>query len=264
MLPPNDITEREYIQRDIEVTVDPEWQPAYTSREYHIMMPSGYDQNRAYPLYMWGTGCGATHGNAEGIPMSQQVPEAATDVMFVFLMQEEGCYQAGSNGTANTPDVPYVNKVLDDMEAAFCIDTNREFLAGWSSGAWLSATMSCALGNRLRGIAMSTGGQQPELMPCQGPIAALMFVGSGDGNNPIDGATGSHLVHERLLSANGCAETTTPWNANWPDCELHDGCGANPVVWCVHGGGHTPDNGTDITSNGHFEFFMNLMGPSAD
>jgi poly(3-hydroxybutyrate) depolymerase len=263
LLPPLDVVEREYTQRDITVAVDPEFQPEYTDREYHIMLPYTYDPNKAYPLYLWGTGCGASHGNAEGIPMSS-VEAAQSEVIFVFLMQEEGCFQAGSSGTANTPDVPYINKVLDDMEAAYCVDTNREFLAGWSSGAWLAATMSCALGNRLRGIAMSTGGQQPELMPCQGPIAALMFVGSGDGNNPIGGATGSGLVHERLVTANGCQQTTTPWNAQWPDCELHEGCGANPVVYCEHGGGHTPDNGTNITREGHYEFFMNLMGPSAD
>lgn len=263
LAPPGDVVEREYTQRDITVAVDPEFQPEYTDREYHIMLPYTYDPNKAYPMYLWGTGCGASHGNAEGIPMSS-VDAAQSEVIFVFLMQEEGCYQAGSNGTANTPDVPYVNKVLDDMEAAYCVDTNREFLAGWSSGAWLSATMSCALGNRLRGIAMSTGGQQPELMPCNGPIAALFFVGSGDNNNPIAGDTGSHLVHERLVAANGCADTTQPWDARWPDCQIHDGCEANPVVWCVHGGGHTPDNGTTITRDGHFEFFMNLMGPAAD
>jgi poly(3-hydroxybutyrate) depolymerase len=262
LAPPIDVVEREYTRRDITVTVDAEFQPEYTDREYHIMLPYTYDPNRAYPMYMWGTGCGASHGNAEGIPMSS-VDAAQSEVIFVFLMQEEGCFQAGSNGTANTPDVPYINKVMDEMEANFCVDTNREFLAGWSSGAWLAGTMSCALGNRLRGIAMSTGGQQPELMPCQGPIAALFFVGSGDGNNPIGGATGSGQVYNRLKTANGCQEATTAWNAEWPDCVVHD-CGANPVVYCEHGGGHTPDNGTNITREGHYEFFMNLTGPAAD
>jgi hypothetical protein len=66
-----------------------------------------------------------------------------------------------------------------------------------------------------------------------------------------------------LKTANGCAEATTAWNAEWPDCVVHD-CGTNPIVYCEHGGGHTPDNGTNITREGHYEFFMNLMGPSAD
>lgn len=249
---------REYVQHDIMVQVDPEWvAKGYDTREYHVMLPDGYDATKPYALYLWGTGCGATHGNAEGIPMNQ-VQDSHTQVIYVFTMQEEGCFQAGSSGTANTPDVPYITQILDEMEAAYCVDTNKEFLAGWSSGAWLAATMSCALGDRLRGIGMSTGGQQPELMPCTGPVAALMFVGTGDGTNPIAGDTGSHLVHERLVAENGCMDTTQAWDARWPDCQIHDGCGDNPVVWCPHGGGHTPDNGTDITSNGHWEFFMNL------
>lgn len=249
---------RQYVQHDIMVQVDPEWiAKGYDTREYHVMLPDGYDASKPYALYLWGTGCGATHGNAEGIPMNQ-VQDSHTQVIYVFTMQEEGCFQAGSSGTANTPDVPYITQILDEMEAAYCIDTSREFLAGWSSGAWLAATMSCALGDRLRGIGMSTGGSQPELMPCTGPTAALMFVGTGDTNNPIAGDTGSHLVHERLVAENGCMDTTTAWDARWPDCQIHDGCGDNPVVWCPHGGGHTPDNGTDITSNGHWEFFMNL------
>ena len=236
----------QYTQHDLTVDVAPEFQPEYTTREYHTRLPNNYDPDRQYPVYMWGNGCGVSQGNPEGIP-SAGVEGFNDEVIGVFVVQEDGCFQAGKSGTMNTPDVPYMTAGLDDLESKYCVDTDKIFLGGYSSTGWFAATVSCSHGDRIRGIGMAAGGQQPDLMPCTGPTAAIMWVSSGDGGNPVDAPgdaawAGPGVVRDRLIAENGCTGATAGWDAQWPACIVYEeGCPDNPVVFCDHGGGH--DNG---------------------
>jgi hypothetical protein len=251
---------RTYVKHDITVDVAAAYQPAYTSREYHTWLPDNYDPNKAYPLYFWGNGCGVQQGKPEGIPVAN-IEEVKTGAILVFMIQEDGCFDAGKGGLADTPDVPYFGKMLDDIEANYCIDQGKVFVGGYSSSAWFAATLSCSHGDRINGIAMAAGGQQDELPACKGQSAMILWAGNeGAGGNPIDTPPnvaweGSAAVRDRLIAANGCQMTTTKWDSMWSSCNLYDGCGKNPVVFCPHGGGHDTGAGSQMNSLGFWKLF---------
>jgi polyhydroxybutyrate depolymerase len=253
---------QQYVKHDMIVEVDPEFRPAYETREYHTRLPNNYDPNKAYPLYFWGNGCGVSQGNPEGIPV-QDIEEARNESIAVFMIQEDGCFQAGKWGTSNSPDIAYFEQMLNEMEASYCIDRDHVFVGGWSSTAWLASTVSCTHGDRIRAIGMAAGGQQPDLPPCQGPTAAIFWAGQGDDANPIvapasEAWLGSSAVRDRLIAENGCSQTTTPWDGRWPECQKYEGCDENPVVWCEHAGGHDSGGGSGITKDGFWDFFRAL------
>jgi hypothetical protein len=251
---------RMYVKHDITVDVAAAYQPAYTSREYHTWLPENYDPSKAYPLYFWGNGCGVQQGKPEGIPVAN-IEEVKSGAILVFMIQEDGCFDAGKGGLADTPDVPYFTKMLDDVEANYCIDRGKVFVGGYSSSAWFAATLSCSHGDRINGIAMAAGGQQDELPPCKGQSAMILWAGNeGASGNPIETPPdveweGSAAVRDRLIAANGCQMTTTKWDPMWPSCNLYDGCGKNPVVFCPHGGGHDTGAGSKMNADGFWKLF---------
>jgi hypothetical protein len=272
---------RAYVKHDMIVDVAAEYKTPvdYSTREYHTWLPDDYDPNRAYPLYFWGNGCGVKKGFPEGVPIAN-IPEVTTGAILVFMIQEDNCFDAGKGGLANTPDIPYFEKMLNEIEANYCVDTSKVFAGGYSSGAWFAATLSCSHGDRLNAIGMAAGGQQDELPMCTGPAGLLLWAGNeAASGNPIDTPPnvaweGSAAVRDRLIAENGCGNTTTKWNiqpnigspdpndptkiigtAAWSSCNLYDNCGKNPVVFCPHGGGHDPGVGSKINADGMWKFF---------
>jgi poly(3-hydroxybutyrate) depolymerase len=151
--------------------------------------------------------------------------------------------------------------MLDEIEANYCIDQTKVFAGGYSSGAWFAATLSCSHGDRINGIGMAAGGQQDELPVCKGQSAMILWAGNeGATGNPIDTPPnvaweGSGAVRDRLITANGCMMTKTKWDPMWASCDVYDGCGKNPVVFCPHGGGHDNGNGSQINSLGFWKLF---------
>jgi polyhydroxybutyrate depolymerase len=242
-----------YLQHDLVVNVAAAYQPKFVNRKYYTYLPNNYDPNKAYPLVFYGAGCGAT--GAESQPAMGVFND---DAILVFLLQVDGCFQAGSSGTADSPDIPYFDQALTEIENNYCIDQDRVFMSGYSSGAWFSITLSCSHGDKLRAIAVAAGGQQPALPTCTGPVAALFFVSSNDGGNPVAGPTGSGMARDRLLQENGCQMTTSDWDARWPSCKLYSGCEQNPVVWCDHMGGHSNGLGEKMANDGWWRFFTEL------
>jgi len=256
---------REYVRHDITVEVAPEYQsnPDYRQRVYYTWLPENYDPNRAYPLYFWGNGCGVNENNPEGIPAAN-VQETHEGAILVFMAQKEGCFNAGKGGLANTPDIPYFETMLNEIEANYCIDKGKVFAGGYSSTAWFVATLSCSHGHRLNGIAMAAGGQQDELPMCTGPAGLILWAATDDAGNPIETPAGvewegSGAVRDRLIAENGCdpnPANTTLWDPNpaWSACRLYANCGKNPVVFCPHNYGH--DAGRDgMNSEGFWKFF---------
>ena len=55
-----------------------------------------------------------------------------------------------ADGFANTPDLPYFDAVLAEVEAHYCIERSKVFVAGFSSGAWEAYMLGCARGGVVR------------------------------------------------------------------------------------------------------------------
>ena len=210
-----------FVRRDITVTgVDPAVKPAtaggsWTNRVYYLDLPTGYDPSKAYPLLFGGSGCGGaltTNGNNGGFPVLPANNNQAIQIGLSYVWPQGGgaCFH---DGVANTPDLPYFDSVLKEIEENYCVDRGKVFVGGFSSGGWLAYTLGLARGGIIRGISPAAGGLRPEANrpPASNqPIAALLLTGANDTDNPATGPTGSDAARDHILRSTVARARTRP------------------------------------------------------
>ena len=229
------------------VDVAAEWEEEYAEREYRIRLPEGYDPEKPYPVLFYGGGCGNPYGDhpAES--------EYGDQVILVLLRLVMPCFNTGES----SPEIPYFDAALADIEARYCVDEERLFVTGYQSGAVLASLLSCSHGDVLRGVAIASGGE-PVLPTCTGPVAGLLVGGTQAEVLPIEGPNGLAAVRDRLRTENGCDGTSAAWDERWPYCETSTGCDDNPVVFCAYEGGLTNGQEDELFPQGYWDFFMAL------
>jgi polyhydroxybutyrate depolymerase len=216
-----------------------------------VKLPAGYDVNKPYAVTFGGGGCGNTSGDSGKGGGKQASGIDAIQIGLSYVYSGGACFE---DGYANTPEVPYFDAVLADISANYCVNLEKVFVGGYSSGAWEAITLGLARGGKIRGIATAAGGLRKERpMPSGIPMAAILLTGAGDTTNPIDGPTGSALARDEILKTNKCVGTETMTFAGDADCKQYTGCPpAFPVVWCTPAGGHTDGSGAHWAAVGAF------------
>ena len=263
----------------------------WTKRNYFLRLPTGYSPNKPFAINMAGGGCGGSATNGQN--GSYTVPPGATQAValqvglsYVPSNSVSGC-ATWANDFADSPEPMYIKGIIDDIESKYCVDKNKVFINGYSSGAW-EAVMAgeCSNSDQVRAYGVQIGGglriTHPTCM--KKPSAAIYVVGSADTGNPIGPLTkpqndsyGSALARDAQLANNGCQGTATgPWNAKYPKCVTYTGCPVKyPIVWCVldvnHGNGPMPmgsdgypNNGANLENyrlQGVWDFFDSLPAP---
>ena len=119
-------------------------------------------------------------------------------------------------------DVEALERSLDQLEAAGCVDPARVFVTGVSNGGGMTARLACDLSERLAGAASVAGGYR-SLPPCrpERPLPVLEIHGTADqvvpyGGKPpdYDGSVSALAVavaaHRRLPGEGGPAATARP------------------------------------------------------
>jgi poly(3-hydroxybutyrate) depolymerase len=261
-------------------------------RSYAIRLPVGYDPNVPYPIVFQGGGCGNTDGTSghtggrDMLPDSGEGQAIQVGLSYVYPDGAGACFQ---DEGANTYELPYFDAVYAEINSKYCIDLEKVFIGGYSSGAWMAYSMAFARGGVIRGIGTGAGGIRADRPPeSELPFAAFMITGEDDGANPVhdtkDGSTcggteaegcwkgeticgfpgaedcedeGSAAARDHILERNGCVGTTTEQFGIWPDCKKYTGCpAAFPVVYCMPAGGHT--DGEDRLNPGVWDFWSAL------
>jgi len=235
------------IQHDLTVNVAAKYLPAYAPRKYYTNLPLNYDHTKKYPMMFYGQGCGQT--GPESGPFSGG--HFATDVMYIQLIPAAvtgdtvvppngapGCFQAGKQGTADSPDGPYFDQVLAEVEAKYCVDKGKVYVAGWSSGAWLSNYLACARGNVITGTAAGSGGLHHDHGTCTGGGVKAMIL-DGDAGSIMEGGfdIGAMSARDALVMAAGDSMTPMDVKLGADTCKVYSG-GTGPVAYCAVGGGH--------------------------
>lgn len=153
----------------------------------------------------------------------------------------------------NQADLPFFDALLAQLSSSLCIDAERVFATGHSSGGFFTNTLGCQRGDVLRGIApVSAGG--PFVFggaSCTGSVAVWLAHAENDETVTFDNGEASR---DRWLEANACAETSAPISPE--PCQEYSGCddGA-PVRWCVYQDGH---NWPEFAPQGIWDFFSSL------
>jgi poly(3-hydroxybutyrate) depolymerase len=252
-----------FVMHDIMVTgVDPAFATAnpanppgsWTNRVYFLDLPMNYDPTKAYPVLFGGGGCGGnigTNGNDGGDPRALPVSNSQAILVGLSYVWPKGAGACFADGFSNTPDLPYFDSIVAEVESNYCVDRGNLFVSGYSSGGWETYMLGLARGGTVvRGIATAAGGLRPvaDRPPPSGKaIAALLLTGATDNENPATGATGSMAARDLILQTNGCVGTaTTPWTPLMGgNCEQYTGCPAEyPVIYCLSSEtGHTDGGG---------------------
>ncbi len=138
---------------------------------------------------------------------------------------------------ASNPDAAFLRAAVTFVEANFCVDQRRRFVAGFSSGGYLANALACE-GDFRAVAAYSARGPAPVddvpdapsgLYRCK-PAAALVIHGVDDAVIPVGEGTSSA---EMWRVTNRCAPATSA-----ASCEVYGGCD-RPVERClVPGLGH--------------------------
>jgi polyhydroxybutyrate depolymerase len=133
---------------------------------------------------------------------------------------------SGKHGTRD--HVAELDRSLDALSDAACVDEARVFVTGVSNGGGLAARLGCELSGRLAGIAAVAGGYS-SLPPCnpQRPLPVLEIHGTAD-----------HVVPYHGKPPNG-AGSVDRWLAQWRRIDACPGTvwrrrierGAGEVKW---------------------------------
>ncbi|HKY39307.1 MAG TPA: hypothetical protein VJN18_25390 [Polyangiaceae bacterium] len=206
-------------------------------REYFVRLPANYDPAKPYRLMI-------THpyGNGRG--------DSGTTPLYNAENAEAIFVGPSPNGkffkyTADSADVKFFDEMLAVVEGSFCVDQNRIFASGMSSGSWFTNVLGCQRSNVLRaqgnisGCWPDDGRLDPNICNPRN-IAGLFIHDEDDGTNSIECGM---VARDRLLAHNGCSTETMPIEP--APCVEYQGCKPGyPVVWCqTQGKGHDPQNG---------------------
>ena len=142
-----------------------------------------------------------------------------------------------------------VRQKINDI--AYCVNDNRVFVAGTSSGASFTNILSCRFGDKLLAAAPVAGGAS--VQNCKGPVAALVIHGYKDSHVLFTEGEAERDFH---LSQNHCTSTAVPpvsqihasvvATPETHQCASYQGCDTRfPVTWCEHSEG-----GYDGTTHG--------------
>jgi poly(3-hydroxybutyrate) depolymerase len=192
-------------------------------RKYHLLVPTNYDPNRAYPLIFRWHGAGG-NGLRGGLGIEYSAKDNAIVVSAAAMGKYWRIY-------SDSIDLHLFDSMLDTISSQYCIDRNRIFSYGFSVGGTFSNLLACERGDVLRASATIASGFAGG--NCKGKVATWLLHDQNDDAVPI--AKGE-AVRERAVATNGCS-TNTIEEAN--GCLRYQGCDAAPVVWCESKGfGH--------------------------
>ncbi|MFV0453040.1 MAG: alpha/beta hydrolase family esterase [Propioniciclava sp.] len=170
-------------------------------------------------------------------------------------------------------DVAFLRAVVEQVDAAGCVDDRRVYATGFSGGGRMASALACEAADVFAAIAPVAGLRagrpdvedltQPEAGTCtpSEPVAVATFHGDDDFVNPHQGNTDPRWGYTVMRAAeewadiNGCrvgpktrqisSEITT---YTWRGCDDR----ADVVVYEVAGGGHTwPGTSVDLSFLGY-------------
>jgi poly(3-hydroxybutyrate) depolymerase len=221
------------------------------TRTYFVRVPADYNPSTAYRTVYIFSGCGSTDARQDAMALYKTAAGGTEEAIYVAVSLPPpggGCYDTSSGlGSQEWENFAQMHTVV---EAAYCIDNNRVFAAGYSSGDTVADMWGCYFsGNppqarklapnfRIRGVAGTAGGSPSTLPTCGGPSAGIWIHDTLDGPFPIGG---EYATRDRVLAANGCSGSpTAPWPAMPTICLQYTACpAAYPVVFCTTtGAGH--------------------------
>jgi polyhydroxybutyrate depolymerase len=212
-------------------------------RTYRLSVPTDYVPGEPLPLVFGLNGVG---GDGQGAQRAFGL-EAGHRAVFIYPDSTPHPDAGGSTAwyfESDGVDVAFFDALIGELTSNYCIDMDRIFVVGISSGGIMSNMLGCFRGDVVRAIAPVSGMTWEN--SCTGSVAAMVI-------NPCD--TDAQGEVDFWTARNGCTSQTASSPIS-SICEEYQGCApADPVLICRHDGGHIwPSGGADMVMS----FFMGL------
>jgi polyhydroxybutyrate depolymerase len=228
---------------DVEQVID----AGGNERLYRLGVPPSYDPDVAAPLVLnlHGSGSDALQASTYG-----DVARAGAERGMITVAAQAigGQWQLGADGD----DAEFLDLLVDDIEARYCVDRARVYLVGMSLGAWKAAVTACAADGRYAAVSLVT----VEVFPgsCD-PLPVIAFHGRADRTVPYGDNGEVDASETRLSTLPGAEQNIGRWAASGgcaPEPEVepigddvevrtfvdcHEG--VSVVLHSIDGGGHT-------------------------
>jgi polyhydroxybutyrate depolymerase len=170
-------------------------------------------------------------------------------------------FMEGSRKPRRMPDVVFISRLIDTLEATYNIDPTRIYADGLSNGGGMAFALSCTLSNRIAAIGAVSAAQALSWGWCADstPVPMIEFHGTADPFVPYDGAGTTWLNPEpfpnvrRLVThwarRNRCAPRPEHTVVAHDVIRLqyaHCASDASVVLYTIRGGGHQWPGGTPL------------------
>ena len=202
------------------------------ANDHIYTFPESYDGTKPFPLFIGFHACGNPIDQFLNLTRGSKFE---TEYVRAFPRSSDsgGCWNYGS-------DIARVTRVYDELMSNYCIDKNRVFGAGHSSGAQMIVQIlthkNDAAHIGFKGVSPVAASDYGAL---SGPMPVLYIQGKNDTVRREDGAT----TVARFRTANACGTSSMPYSAVTacqssgktvnPGCVSYDGCKL-PTIWCSH------------------------------
>jgi poly(3-hydroxybutyrate) depolymerase len=211
----------------------------YVANTSWLLFPPTYDGNTPMPVLFGFHGCGSSNfGDANRTEYSDQTKNnvLGTDyVVAIPLAASKDCF------SYNT-DITRTKALYDNLVANYCVDVDRVFATGHSSGAQF--IVQILTGNHTMDAAhLKFKGVAPVAASDYGAITTptpVMYIQGK--NDTVRGGDGKAAV-DRFVSGNQCSTTSMPY-AGVNSCtssgtQVMSGCVQysncmEPTIWCSH------------------------------
>lgn len=227
--------------------------------DHNYTFPTTYDGTRPFPLLIGFHAAGNPIDQIERLTMGS---DFETNFVRAFPKSMGSAWNYGE-------DIGRVKAMYDDLMANYCLDMNRVFATGHSSGAQLIVQILTPA-NKADADHLKFTGVAPVAASRYGTVSrAIPVLYIQAQLDTVRNSSGSDVVKE-FVTANGCMMTTKPYAAT-PSCMSsgktvkngcvqYDGCKV-PTVWCSH---DDPQYGTSFhgwpcfATKTMYDFFKSL------
>jgi polyhydroxybutyrate depolymerase len=204
-----------------------------TPRSYLLTTPSA----RTGPLPLIVDFHGYGEGDRTESLTTQFGPLGQRDGFVVVFPDGTGNPIAWNTSTSpGNPDVAFVRRLLDRLEATQCIDESRVYATGLSQGAFMTSTVACVLSARFAAVAPVAGVQRQSPCPISRPVPLLAFHGTADPILHFNGGIGRKVLENDLRARPRPLPRLAKPRLNGPGYPANvkswaaiDGCDATPT-----------------------------------